>query len=295
MVLFFVLLLASAMASFLRRVAVDAGDRRRTATARSRPRRWRAAGCDSPRRSCSKTSARKRASGRTRQPPRPVGARRRLDLVDDPDVDLQRAHRRRRGAHQPERIPRQRASSTREDALFLQQLLAGVIAIMPGRPEELHYDPAELAANLADWIDERRRERERRIRRRALRAPRSPLHRTPNRPLLSVDELRLVDGLRRPARRRVAPLRRRLPAGGRRRRQSQHRSAVGADPAPARLRGERPAAARGRGRAPHRRRPRGRPDLRRRRSGRRTARPSPSCSKATRSSRRRPNARTCSW
>ncbi|MDD1632550.1 MAG: general secretion pathway protein GspK, partial [Methylococcaceae bacterium] len=77
--------------------------------------------------------------------------------------------------------------------LYLQQLLTGVVAIMPGRPEELLYEPAELAANLADWIDsddvsangESEDEPYQR---------RGPLHRTPNRPLLSVDELRLVAG-----------------------------------------------------------------------------------------------------
>jgi len=59
---------------------------RHHATARSRPRRWRAAVCDSPRRSCSKTSA-----ARARRRPdsaRPVGARERSRPRRGPDVDL---------------------------------------------------------------------------------------------------------------------------------------------------------------------------------------------------------------
>lgn len=70
---------------------------------------------------------------------------------------------------------------------------AAVIEEMPGRPEEKLYDPELLYQNLTDWIDtdsEGRNggpEEDEYLRRDAEALP-------PNRPLLSVDELRLIDG-----------------------------------------------------------------------------------------------------
>ena len=77
--------------------------------------------------------------------------------------------------------------------LFLTGFLTRVIEGMPGRPEDKRYVPEELAANLLDWVDEddvrqggggeddvyQRME---------------PPYRAANRPLLSLDELRLVEG-----------------------------------------------------------------------------------------------------
>jgi general secretion pathway protein K len=81
-----------------------------------------------------------------------------------------------------------------EQRAALEQLLAGVVAIMPGKPDEHErYQPDVLAANLADWLDADdvtatgAPEDE-------LYAKRDPPYRAANRPLLSVDELRLVDG-----------------------------------------------------------------------------------------------------
>jgi type II secretory pathway component PulK len=80
-----------------------------------------------------------------------------------------------------------------EGRAFLEQLLGGVIGIMPGKPEEQRYDAAELAANLADWLDadevSTRGAPEEEIY-----ARRDPPVRVANLPLLSVDELRLVEG-----------------------------------------------------------------------------------------------------
>lgn len=77
--------------------------------------------------------------------------------------------------------------------LYLVQLLERVIDDMPGRPEQKRYDPEELARNLLDYIDEDEvgqnggREND-------AYQKRTPAAQAPNRPLLSVDELRLVEG-----------------------------------------------------------------------------------------------------
>jgi general secretion pathway protein K len=115
-----------------------------------------------------------------------------VDLIDDPDVDL---HVRIEDA--AARIDLngflEQGAVAEDKKVYLQQFLAGVIAIMPGRAEEHAYDPAELAANLVDWIDtdevRANGEPEDEIYQR-----RDPPTRAPNRPLLSVDELRLVEG-----------------------------------------------------------------------------------------------------
>jgi type II secretory pathway component PulK len=77
--------------------------------------------------------------------------------------------------------------------LAWRDIFAAVIEEMPGRPEEKLYDPEELVEALVDWVDEddldptgnaeaRRYDRS------------EPLRQPPNRPLLSIDELRLVEG-----------------------------------------------------------------------------------------------------
>jgi type II secretory pathway component PulK len=77
--------------------------------------------------------------------------------------------------------------------LFLAGFLTRVIEAMPGRPEDKRYVPAELAANLLDWIDEDDVRQggggEDDVYQRL-----DPPYRAANRPLLSLDELRLVEG-----------------------------------------------------------------------------------------------------
>jgi type II secretory pathway component PulK len=79
-----------------------------------------------------------------------------------------------------------------EAEIFLTEVLRKVIDEMPGRPEEKLYDPKELAQNLIDWVDEDDvgqggAEDE-------YYQGQDPPYRAPNRPLLSVQELRLVEG-----------------------------------------------------------------------------------------------------
>ena len=191
MVLFFVLLLASAMASFLRRVAVDAG----IAMNRDRAQQAESLARGGVRLAEAILLEDLRTKGAQGGPDsrHDLWARAgELDLIEDPDVDL---HVRIEDA--AARINLNgflvKGAVDEKGRLFLQQLLTGVVAIMPGRPEELLYDPIELSANLADWIDSDEVS--------ANGAPEEelyqrsdPPHRPPNRPLLSVDELRLVDG-----------------------------------------------------------------------------------------------------
>jgi type II secretory pathway component PulK len=77
--------------------------------------------------------------------------------------------------------------------LFLAAFLAKVVEEMPGRPEQKNYEIGELVQNLMDWVDE-----DETGRRGGLEDDwyqgRTPAYRAPNRPLLSVDELRLVQG-----------------------------------------------------------------------------------------------------
>lgn len=82
----------------------------------------------------------------------------------------------------------------RESAeLYLTALLEKVIDDMPERPKQEQYEPAELARNLLDYLDEDET---------GLRGgtendyyqQQTPPYEAPNRPLLGVDELRLVQG-----------------------------------------------------------------------------------------------------
>lgn len=76
---------------------------------------------------------------------------------------------------------------------FLRVMLQKVIEEMPGRPEDKLYDVDELVPNLLDWMDADE------VRRRGgledeWYQGRTPAYRAANQPLLSVDELRLVQG-----------------------------------------------------------------------------------------------------
>jgi general secretion pathway protein K len=80
-----------------------------------------------------------------------------------------------------------------EAVAFLTAVLEKVIAELPLAPGEKTYDPRALAENLIDWIDAD----EVSLRGGAEDAEyqrRSPPYRAANRPLLSLDELRMVEG-----------------------------------------------------------------------------------------------------
>lgn len=80
--------------------------------------------------------------------------------------------------------------------LLLAALFEKVIGEMPGRPEEKRYDPQELAWNLIDWVDAD----DLRLRggpEDAYYQEQRPPYRPANRPLLSLDELALVEGFDR--------------------------------------------------------------------------------------------------
>jgi general secretion pathway protein K len=115
-----------------------------------------------------------------------------LDLIEDPDIEL---HIRIEDAASRINLNGflEKGAVSEDNRVFLQGFLDGVIAIMPGRPEEHQYDALELASNLVDWIDKDEvssdgaPESE-------IYARRDPPVTVANRPLLSVDELRLVEG-----------------------------------------------------------------------------------------------------
>lgn len=189
-VLFFVLLLTAAIASFLRRVAMDAGvamhrDRARQAesVARGGIRLGEALLLEDLR------VAEQGAPDGLQS----VWARvRGVDLDDDPDVELRLDIEDAAARFNLNAMLKQ---GQVEEAMRaqLEALLAGVIAIMPEAPPEGRYDPAQLAANVADWIDadevasDGSAEEE-------IYGRRTPPTRPSNLPLLSVDELRLVEG-----------------------------------------------------------------------------------------------------
>ena len=80
-----------------------------------------------------------------------------------------------------------------DSEVFLTEVFRKVIEEMRVRPEEKLYDPQELAQNLIDWVDEDD------VRLRGgledeLYQKQEPAYRAPNRRLLSVQELRLVEG-----------------------------------------------------------------------------------------------------
>jgi general secretion pathway protein K len=191
MVLFFVLLLASAMASFLRRVAVDAG----VATNRDRARDAEALARGGIRLGVAILLEDLRTRGQEAGPDsrHDLWARAgELDLIDDPEIDLH-VHIEDAGSRINLNGFLDQGVVPEDARIFLADFLAGVIAIMPGRPEEQQYEPDELAANLVDWIDADE-VRENGGPEDEIYARRDPPTLPTNLPLLSVDELRLVEG-----------------------------------------------------------------------------------------------------
>ncbi|RIL00221.1 MAG: hypothetical protein DCC71_19020 [Proteobacteria bacterium] len=191
MVLFFVLLLTASIATFLRRVAMDAG----IASHRDRARQAEAVARGGIRLGEVLLLEDLRNKGAAPGPDsqHDVWALvRGLDLDDDPDVEL-RLEIEDAAARVNLNGFLKEGAVDENGRLYLEQLFAGVVAIMPGRPEENAYDPAELALRLADWIDaddvgiDGAPEDEPYARREPPSFPQ-------NRPLLSVDELRLVEG-----------------------------------------------------------------------------------------------------
>jgi general secretion pathway protein K len=191
MVLFFVLLLASAMATFIRRVAIDAG----VAMNRDRAQQAESLARGGVRLAEAILLEDVRTRGEQGGPDsrHDIWARAGdLDLIDDPDVSLNvriedaAARINLNGFFKKGVV----SDGGRE---FLEAFFAGVIAVMPGRPEDLRYEPLELANNLVDWIDKDEvspdgaSESE-------VYERRDPPTLPPNRPLLSVDELRLIEG-----------------------------------------------------------------------------------------------------
>ncbi len=79
---------------------------------------------------------------------------------------------------------------------FLVHFFEKVIDEMPGRPEEKLYDPDELARNLLDWMD-RDDARSRGGLEDAYYQEQDPRYRAANRPLLSIQEIGLVEGFDR--------------------------------------------------------------------------------------------------
>jgi len=192
MVLFFVLLLAAAIASFLRRVAMDAG----VASHRDRARQAEALARGGVRLGETLLLEDLRRLGAQQDVPdsqQSLWARvRDLDLDDDPDVELRLEIEDAAARINLNGLLAQ-GEVDEDGRAFLQQLLAGVIAIMPGKPEDHDYDPVALAENLADWLDTDEVGGDGSPEGDAY-AKRTLPTRPANQPLLSVDELRLVDG-----------------------------------------------------------------------------------------------------
>jgi len=85
------------------------------------------------------------------------------------------------------------ASGVETRKLFLGGFLSRAIESMPGRPEQKAYESEELAASLLDWIDEDDVRQDGGAEDEVYQGL-DPPYRAANRPLLSLDELRLVDG-----------------------------------------------------------------------------------------------------
>lgn len=191
-VVFFILLLTSAIAVFARRATLDATiamhrDRARTAEALAR------GGIRLGETLLLEDLRTKGAQGGP-DSLHDVWARvRDIDLDEDPDVELH-VEIEDAAARLGLNSFLVKGEISADKRAEIEQILDGVIAVMPGNPEErAGYEPDVLAANLADWLDadevtatgEPEDE---------LYAKRDPPYRSPNQPLLSIDELRLIDG-----------------------------------------------------------------------------------------------------
>ncbi len=196
-VLFFVLLLASSIASFIRRVAVDANVARNRdaalqaeALARGGVRLAEALLIEDLRQKRAEATEEGNLPDSLRDVWARVGE---VDLIDDPDISL---HLRIEDASARVNLNGfldQEGKLPDEARNFLKEFLEGVIEAMPGRPEDKLYEPEELIDALVDWIDAD----ETGVRggvEDGVYQEQDPPYRAPNRPLLSVDELRLVDG-----------------------------------------------------------------------------------------------------
>jgi general secretion pathway protein K len=192
-VLFFILLLTSAIATFLRRAALDAS----VATHRDRARAAEALARGGVRLGETLLLEDLRLKGASGAGPDTLhdvwGRVRGVDLEDDPDATLYLEIE-----DAAARIDLNgflvKGEVSAEQRAALEQVLAGVIAVMPGEADErAGYEPDVLAANLADWLDaddvtaDGSPEDE-------LYQKRDPPYHAANRPLLSIDELRLVVG-----------------------------------------------------------------------------------------------------
>lgn len=78
--------------------------------------------------------------------------------------------------------------------LLLTEVLRKVIAEMPVRPEQKNFDPVDLARNLIDWVDKDEVRGVRGGDEDAYYQKQRPAYRAPDRPLLSLEELRLIEG-----------------------------------------------------------------------------------------------------
>jgi len=78
---------------------------------------------------------------------------------------------------------------------LLEALFRHVVDAMPGRPEDKPYDPGELARNLIDFVDADESRIGSGAAEDAVYQNASPPYRAANRPLRSLDELRLVEGI----------------------------------------------------------------------------------------------------
>jgi len=191
-VLFFILLLTTAIATFLRRAALDASvaihrDRARAAEALAR------GGIRLGETLLLEDLRLKGAQGGPDTLHDVWGRVRGVDLEEDPDASLYleiedaAARIDLNGFLVKGEVPAEKRAA-------LEQLLAGVIAIMPGKPDEhSHYEPDVLAANLADWLDADE-VTDKGASEDEVYQKRDPPYGAANRPLLSVDELRMVDG-----------------------------------------------------------------------------------------------------
>jgi general secretion pathway protein K len=191
MVLFFVLLLTSAIATFLRRAAMDAG----VASHRDRARQAEALARGGVRLGETLLLEDLRLQGAQAAPDsqESVWARvRGVDLDDDPDVEL-RLEIQDAAAFVNLNGLLVKGEVDEKARGFLEDFLAGVIAVMPGDPKDRSYDAAELAARLADWIDADEVGSDGAPEDEAY-AKRDPPVRPWNQPLLSVDELRQIEG-----------------------------------------------------------------------------------------------------
>jgi len=88
---------------------------------------------------------------------------------------------------------------------LLEAIFTRVIDAMPGRPEDKRYDPRELARSLVDFVDADEATHGTGAIEDDPYQSADPPYRAANRPLLSLDELRLVDGFDGPLFEALAP------------------------------------------------------------------------------------------